>query len=368
MKPSGFSRVGIVGAGQLGRMLALAAVPLGLATSFLDRSAAAPAAAVAPILVGELEDPALLAALAAQSDVLTFDWENISGAALAPLEASIAIRPSAAALNVSQDRLLEKALFARLGVPVAAHAAVDTRADLHAAIRRLGVPGVLKTRRLGYDGKGQYVVRDPKGAETAWETLGADALIYEAFQQFSREVSIIGARSADGRMVTYPLSSNTHSGGILRYTIAPYVNTKLERLAQAYLRKLLRELGYVGVLALEFFVVNGRLVANEMAPRVHNTGHWTIEGSITSQFENHLRAICDLPLGSTRPLGHAAMINFLGTMPDRARLLDIEGLSFHDYGKVPRPGRKLGHCTILRKSAKDRNEVLANALKLIEWT
>ncbi len=368
MKPPGFSRVGIVGAGQLGRMLALAAVPLGLSTCFLDRSAAAPAAAVAPILVGELEDPAMLAELAARSDVLTFDWENISGAALAPLEPSIAIRPSAAALEVSQDRLLEKALFARLGVPVAPHAAVDTPADLHAAIRRLGVPGVLKTRRLGYDGKGQYVVRDPKGVETAWETLGADGLIYEAFQQFSREVSIIGARSADGRVVTYPLSTNTHSGGILRHTIAPYVNTKLERLAQAHLRKVLRELGYVGVLALEFFVVNGRLVANEMAPRVHNTGHWTIEGSITSQFENHLRAICDLPLGSTRPLGHTAMINFLGTMPDRARLLDIEGLSFHDYGKVARPGRKLGHCTILRKSAKDRNQALANALKLIEWT
>jgi 5-(carboxyamino)imidazole ribonucleotide synthase len=348
-------------------MLALAAYPLGLTTLFLDRSADAPAAAVAPILVGGLEDPAKLAELAARSDVLTFDWENISGAALAPLESRIPIRPSAAALTLAQDRLLEKALFARLSIPVAAHAAVDTRADLEREIRRLGA-GVLKTRRLGYDGKGQYVVRTPADAGAAWAALGEPGLIYEKFQKFSREISIVGARSADGLIVTYPLSANTHSGGILRCATAPYVNRKLERLARTYLRRVLRELGLVGVLAIEFFVVDGRLIANEMAPRVHNSGHWTIEGCITSQFENHLRAICDLPLGSTRPLGHTAMINFIGTMPDRERLLRIEGLSFHDYGKTARPGRKLGHCTILRSAAKDRNQALENTLKLVAWT
>jgi len=370
---SGFSRVGIVGAGQLGRMLALAAYPLGLSPLLLDKSADAPAAALAPMLVGDLEDPALLAELAARSDVLTFDWENISGTALAPLEPLIAIRPSAAALAVSQDRLLEKALFARLKMPVAPHARVDEPADLERAIRRLGAPGILKTRRLGYDGKGQYVVRTATDAESAWGQLGssrvgAAGLIYERFQSFSREVSIVGARSVDGRMVAYPLSANTHVGGILRYATAPYVNRKLERLARIYLRRVLDELDYVGVLAIEFFVVNGRLIANEMAPRVHNSGHWTIEGCITSQFENHLRAICGLPLGSTRPLGATAMINFIGNLPDRARLLELEGLSFHDYGKAARPGRKLGHCTILKSAAGDRNEALANALKLIEWT
>ncbi len=350
-------------------MLALAAYPLGLCPLLLDKSADAPAGALAPMLVGDLEDPQLLAELAARSDVLTFDWENISGAALAPLESRIAIRPSAAALAVSQDRLLEKALFARLKMPVAPHAPVDTRADLEAAISRLGVPGILKTRRLGYDGKGQYVVRTAADAEPAWGQLGAGGagLIYEQFQSFSREVSIIGARSAAGRMVAYPLSANTHVGGILRYSTAPYVNRKLERVARTYLRRVLDALDYVGVLAIEFFVVNGRLIANEMAPRVHNSGHWTIEGCVTSQFENHLRAICDLPLGSTRPLGAAAMINFIGTMPDRTRLLGLQDLSFHDYGKAARPGRKLGHCTILKSSAKDRNEALANALKLIEW-
>jgi 5-(carboxyamino)imidazole ribonucleotide synthase len=197
---------------------------------------------------------------------------------------------------------------------------------------------------------------------------GDGGLIYEKFQPFSREISIIGARSAAGAIVFYPLSANTHAGGVLRYTVAPYSDAPLERMARRYLKKVLEHLAYVGVLALEFFVVGGRLVANEMAPRVHNSGHWTIEGCVTSQFENHLRAICDLPLGGTRPLGHAAMINFLGQLPDRERLLAIDGLAFHDYGKQPRPGRKVGHCTIVKAGARERTRVLAHALKLIRWT
>jgi 5-(carboxyamino)imidazole ribonucleotide synthase len=348
-------------------MLALAAYPLGLSPLFLDRSAAAPAAALAPMIVGELEDPACLAQLAERSDVLTFDWENISGAALAPLAARIPIRPSAAALEVSQDRLHEKALFKRLRIPVAAHAAVGTRADLERALRRLGAPGLLKTRRLGYDGKGQYLLRRAADADAAWAALGNGELIYEQLQKFSREISIVGARSADGRIAAYPLAANTHVGGVLRWSVAPYRNAKLERLAVLYLRRVLERLAYVGVLAIEFFVVDGRLVANEMAPRVHNSGHWTIEGCVTSQFENHLRAICELPLGSTRPLGHTAMINFLGILPDRDRLLAVPGLRYHEYGKAARPGRKLGHCTILRSTAKDRDEALENTLKLIQW-
>jgi 5-(carboxyamino)imidazole ribonucleotide synthase len=349
-------------------MLALAAHPLGLRTTFLDRSAQSPGAQVAPSLLGELEDAERLAELALRSDVLTFDWENISGAALAPLGKLVEIRPSAAALQASQDRLLEKALFSRLKIPVAAHAAVDDPDDLQRAVRRLGVPGVLKTRRLGYDGKGQVVLKRAADIDTAWATLGASGLIYEKFQAFSREVSIVGARADDGQFVSYPLSANTHRDGVLRFGIAPYPNAGLELQARRYLLRVLEHLSYVGVLAIEFFVVDGRLIANEMAPRVHNSGHWTIEGAVTSQFENHIRAICDLPLGSTRALGHTAMINFLGTMPDRANLLGIEGLAFHDYGKEARPGRKLGHCTILRRTAKDRNAALARALKLIRWT
>ena len=363
-----FLHVGIVGAGQLGRMLALAGLPLGVRCSFLDRGADAPGAALAPILVGPLEDPALLAKLAAQSDVVTFDWENISSEALAPLEKLTLVRPPRAALEVSQDRLREKALFSRLKIPVAPHAAVDSRADLESAARKLGIPGVLKTRRMGYDGKGQFLIQHAGELGHAWDLIGGPELIYEKFQAFSRELSIIGARSQAGDIVYYPLSANTHGGGILRYGIAPFSNSRLERSARIHLKRVMCALDYVGVLAIEFFVVKDRLIANEMAPRVHNSGHWTIEGCVTSQFENHLRAICGLPLGSTRALGHTAMINFLGEMPSRERLLEIDGLAFHDYGKEPRPGRKLGHCTILKARTQDRNRALADTLKLIKWT
>jgi 5-(carboxyamino)imidazole ribonucleotide synthase len=362
------TRVGIVGAGQLGRMLALAAYPLGIHCQFLDRSALSPGGQVAPILTGELEDPACLAQLAANNQVVTFDWENIAGKALEPLERMTLVRPPRAALAAAQDRLHEKALFAKLKIPVAAHCAIDSKQDLIRAASRIGLPGVLKTRRLGYDGKGQFTIKHEADIELAWAAIGDAGLIFEKFQNFSREVSIIGARSVSGRMVFYPLTANVHRDGILRYSVAPFANTLLERAARAHLQHILKSLNYVGVLAVEFFVVKGRLVANEMAPRVHNSGHWTIEGCVTSQFENHLRAICDLPLGSTRALGHAAMINFLGKMPDRDALLGIDGLAYHDYGKEPRPGRKVGHCTILKKAAKDRNLALANALKFIQWT
>jgi 5-(carboxyamino)imidazole ribonucleotide synthase len=349
-------------------MLALAGYPLGIRCTFLDRSADTPGAQVAPSLIGALEDAALLEQLAKASDVLTFDWENISGKALAPLSKLTAIRPPRSALEVSQDRLHEKALFERLKIPVAGHAAVDTRADLERAAARLGTPGILKTRRLGYDGKGQCKIDRRADLDAAWELIGDEGLIYEKLQRFSREVSLIAARSVAGDIAYYPLSANSHAGGILRYGLAPYASTKLERTARTYIKRVMTALEYVGVLAIEFFVVKGRLVANEMAPRVHNSGHWTIEGCVTSQFENHLRAICGLPLGSTRPLGHTAMINFLGQMPSRERLLAIDGLAFHDYGKEPRPGRKLGHCTILKTRPGERDRALANALKSITWS
>ena len=383
MSVRAFNRLGIVGAGQLGRMMALAAYPLGIRTLFLDRADDTPGAQVAPSLVGGLEDPQRLAELAARSDVITFDWENIAAPALAPLAARVAIRPSAAALALAQDRIEEKALFSRLKIPVAAHAAVDSSKDLERAIRRVGVPGVLKTRRLGYDGKGQVLIRRAADCAAAWDRLGANApglnglgptgpgqngLIYERFQRFSRKISLIGARDAAGRTVFYPLCANTHAGGVLRYTTAPYNHARLAREARAHLTKVMQAVDYCGVLTIEFFVVAGRLVANEMAPRVHNSGHWTIEGCATSQFENHVRAVCNLPLGSTRPLGHAAMINFLGTLPPRDRLLKIEGLAYHDYGKSARPGRKVGHCTIVAERTADRSRRMADALKLIRWT
>jgi len=359
--------VGIVGAGQLGRMLALSGYPIGVRCLFLDRSADTPGAQVAESLIGDLQDAALLAELASRSDVVTFDWENISGSALEPLEKVTQVRPPRAALEVSQDRLAEKALFTRLKIPVAAHCAIDSREELIRATHKIGLPGVLKTRRLGYDGKGQFVLRAPGDVDRAWAAIGTTGLIYEKFQDFSRELSLVGARSASGQTVFYPLSCNTHGGGILRYSTAPFSNVRLEKSARLYMKRVMNTLDYIGVLTLEFFVVQGSLIANEMAPRVHNSGHWTIEGCVTSQFENHLRAVCDMPLGSTRALGHTAMINFLGQMPDRERLLAIDGLAYHDYGKTPRPGRKLGHCTILKRLPKDRNTALSNTLKLIEW-
>ncbi len=357
-------KVGIIGAGQLGRMLALAGFPLGLKFHFIDRSADASAAQVAPILTGELNDVALLTKLAREVDVVTFDWENVSAEGLAAIEAQTVVLPPAAALAASQDRLIEKRLFRELRIPTPAFDAVDSEADLARAIRKIGLPGVLKTRRLGYDGKGQRVLRNSADRSAAWSELGGQALIYEAFVDFSHEVSIIGARSRTGEIRVYPLAKNVHVEGILSYTTAPYVHRSLQKLAERHLRSIFRYFNYAGILAIEFFVVRGRLLANEMAPRVHNSGHWTIEGAITSQFENHLRAILGWPLGSTAPTGHCAMLNFVGTLPDRTQWLNEPNLHYHDYGKNARPRRKLGHCTVVESSAARRDQRLKRLLRL----
>jgi 5-(carboxyamino)imidazole ribonucleotide synthase len=356
-------RIGVIGGGQLGRMLALAGIPLGLEFRFLDRSAVAPAGQVAPLVVGEFEDQARLAELAGQVDIITFDWENVSVDAFAAIGARLPVLPPPRALAVSQDRLHEKQLFRELRIPTPEFAPVATREDFHAALGRIGIPGVLKTRRLGYDGKGQFVVRSDREAEDAWSLLGGQPLVYEAFVKFSREVSLIAARSASGAIAFYPLCANTHSNGILSHTVAPWTDRRLQAEAQRHMRRLLGSLDYVGVLTVEFFVLRGQLLANEMAPRVHNSGHWTIEGAVTSQFENHLRAILGWPLGSTEPLGHAAMINFVGKLPARERWLAERNLFFHDYGKEARPGRKIGHCTILESSATRRDTHLRRLLR-----
>ncbi len=347
--------VGIVGAGQLGRMLALAGYPLGLDFLFLDPTAAAPAGQIAPQLTGEFTDSERLAELAHRSQVLTFDWENVSVSALRALPRSTRICPPIAALAAAQDRVSEKRLFEQLRIPTTRWRAVGSRPQLERALREIGLPGVLKTRRMGYDGKGQAVIRTPQQAEAAWQQLGAVPLLYEELIPFECEVSIIGARSRRGEVAIYPLNGNVHSEGILRLARAPYGPAGWQRLAAGYLKRVLEKFRYTGILTIEFFVRSGRLIANEMAPRVHNSGHWTIEGAETSQFENHLRAILNLPLGSTRPRGYSAMINLIGNMPARANLLAEEGLHLHCYGKQPRPGRKLGHCTLVAPSATSRD-------------
>ena len=349
--------VGVVGAGQLGRMLALAGYPLGLDFLFLDRSAAAPAAALAPILVGDFTDAKQLRALARRSQVISFDWENVSVEALRSATRGLPTRiaPPLRALATGQDRVAEKRLFQRLGVPTTRFAPVNSQAALERAAARIGLPGVVKTRRLGYDGKGQRVVHDRAALAAAWRALGDVPLIYEEFVPFEAEVSALGARARDGSEALYPLTRNWHAQGILRLSVAPWKAPAIERQARAHLRSVLRAFNYVGVLAIEFFVRRGRLIANELAPRVHNSGHWTIEGAVTSQFENHLRAISGLPLGSAAAVGHAAMVNLIGRMPSRAALLAQPGTHLHDYGKQARAGRKLGHCTLVAPTARERD-------------
>ncbi|MFO7276327.1 MAG: 5-(carboxyamino)imidazole ribonucleotide synthase [Pseudomonadota bacterium] len=356
--------VGIVGAGQLGRMLALAGYPLGLDFLFLDRSEDTPGGQVAPILCGEFTDRRLLRRLAQRCSVITFDWENVSVEALRGLDSGTRIHPPVGALAASQDRAAEKRLFERLRIPTTRWMKVDSRPQLERAVREIGLPAVLKTRRMGYDGKGQAVIRTHEDVDRAWSELGGVPLICEEWVPFDCEVSIIGARSRSGEVAVYPLNGNVHAQGILRLTRAPFGTPRLQRAAAGYLTRVLEHFRYVGVLTIEFFVRSGKLLANEMAPRVHNSGHWTIEGAVTSQFENHLRAILDLPLGSTAPRGHCAMINLIGTMPARERVLARPGVHLHDYGKEPRPGRKLGHCTVVEVTprARDRRarELLAD--------
>jgi 5-(carboxyamino)imidazole ribonucleotide synthase len=357
--------IGIIGAGQLGRMLALSGFPLGLHFRFLDPNEDAPSGQVAPMVVGAYDDPASLRRLASEVDLITYEFENVPVEALGTVAGLRPCFPPPEALRVSQDRLLEKELFGRLGIPTPGYRSVDSPAELRTAVAEIGLPCVLKTRRLGYDGRGQRVLRKAGDVAAAWRALGGVPLILESFVDFDCEVSIVGARSTSGEIRAYPLVANAHRDGILRTTVAPWDGGRPGALALRYLRRVLREFDYVGVLAIEFFVQDGRLMANEMAPRVHNTGHWTIEGAATSQFENHLRAILGLPLGDTRATGHSAMVNFIGSMPDRAGLLALPGLHFHDYGKEPRAGRKLGHCTVVAATAGERDRLLRRVLRLL---
>ena len=359
-------RVGVVGGGQLGRMLALAAPPLDIEVAVLDGSTDATAARVAPLIVGDFGDRAALAQLAERSDVVTFDFENVPADAADWLATRVAVRPAPSALRASQDRIVEKSLFNELAIPCAPFAAVDDAASLATAIERVGLPAVLKTRRLGYDGKGQRVVDDVASAEAARVELGGGDLILEAFVPFRRELSIIAARGVDGSVVRYPLVENHHRDGILRTTLAPASDPRHDADAADFVSRLLARLDYVGVITLELFECDDGLRANEFAPRVHNSGHWTIEGARTSQFENHLRAVAGMPLGDPSPVGHAAMVNFIGGLPSRAAVEAIAGASFHDYQKSARAGRKIGHATLVRASAADRDAALAELVALAD--
>jgi 5-(carboxyamino)imidazole ribonucleotide synthase len=352
-------RIGILGGGQLGRMIAVAGLPLGLTIRVLDPSRGACAAAVAEHLVGEYEDYATLADFVAGLDVVTYEFENVPVETARWLSLRVPVYPPPEALEVAHDRLAEKLFFTRIGIPVPGYRAVSTRADFDDAIREVGLPAVVKTRRFGYDGKGQTVLRSNADIEPAWTLLGGRPLILEQFVEFEREVSLLGVRGSDGEQRFYPLIENHHRDGVLDRSIAPAPRRgSLQSLAEQYVGAALSTLAYVGVLAIEFFVVGDSLLANEMAPRVHNSGHWTIEGAVTSQFENHLRAILRWPLGNTAARGASAMINLIGQLPRRESVLAVPGAHLHLYGKAPRPGRKLGHVTFLA----DNHERLAELL------
>ena len=358
--------VGILGGGQLARMLALSGAPLGLRFLVMDTADDACAGQFAPMVVGDYRDEAALAEFASKVDVATFDFENVPSEAAHWLAKRVPVFPAPSALATAQDRLAEKALFGELGIPVPDFAAVDTRAGLADAIATVGAPCILKTRRLGYDGKGQFRIRTPADADAAWDALGAQAatvgLILEAFVAFERELSVIAVRGRDGEFRTWPLTENWHVDGVLSASLAPaQADAALLDTAYGYARKLGEALDYVGVFALELFCRDGQLLANELAPRVHNSGHWTIEGAETSQFENHLRAVLGLPLGDTRMLGHVCMLNWIGELPDAKPVLAEAGGHWHDYGKSPRAGRKVGHATL----RSDAPEALAQALQRV---
>jgi 5-(carboxyamino)imidazole ribonucleotide synthase len=349
-------RIGIIGAGQLGQMLGFAARELDAECRFVDPSVSPPAAQCGKVIQSDFDDPVALIALAETCDVVTYEFENVPVEALQHIEGLAPVYPPAAALRHSQDRLDEKRLFNVLEIPLPGYHAIDTREDMDIAATQLGLPMVIKTRRFGYDGKGQFVAKTADDLDAAWEELGGPALIAEQWVPFDYEVSCIGVRSVSGEIAIYPLSRNVHTNGILSTSRSPVDESELTELASDYVHRLLDHLDYVGVLALELFVVGDKLLANEFAPRVHNSGHWSIEGSETSQFENHLRAITDMPLGSTASKGHAGMVNLIGEINDATRSLNVGSL--HDYGKTPRPGRKLGHVTVVADTAEQRDELV----------
>ena len=341
-------RLGILGGGQLGRMMALAAHPLGVECRFLDPKDPEAANAVGDVLAERYDDPDALDRFVTGLDAVTYEFENVDVRAADHLEQRVPVRPGRRALEVAQDRLTEKSFFRDHGIDTAPFAPADTLEELRAAVEDVGLPAVVKTRRFGYDGKGQAVIREPSDIDRAWEEVGGVPLILEGFVEFDRELSILAVRTTRGEIRCWPLIENRHEGGILRTSRAPApaATPQLTDRAERNARRLLEDLEYVGVLAIELFQVGDALLANEMAPRVHNSGHWTIEGSETSQFENHVRAVLGLPLGDTSMVSHAAMVNLIGAIPDAAEVLAVPHAHLHLYGKEPRPGRKVGHVTV----------------------
>lgn len=358
-------KIGILGAGQLARMLALAAYSLGITTLCLDPKGGTSANQVTEVITAEYTDKAQLDSFAQRVDLITYETENIPLQTAEFLSQHHTISPSSKALMAAQDRLQEKTLFQKLHIPTTRFISIDSLDDLEKSTRVLGFPCVLKTRMFGYDGKGQCVLRGSQDIDPAWQALGAQPLLLEEFVAFEKELSLVSVRGQEATLF-YSLTQNEHDEGILRLSTAPYQDKVLQELAEAYSKEILDYLDYRGVLAIEFFCKEGRLIANEMAPRVHNSGHWTIEGAATSQFENHIRAIAGFPLGSTQSLGYSAMFNCIGTEPNIKEILSVPDVHYHAYNKSPEKGRKLAHFTLFHKEEIAYQKGLAHLSQLLD--
>ncbi|MCC7459698.1 MAG: 5-(carboxyamino)imidazole ribonucleotide synthase [Proteobacteria bacterium] len=343
-------KIGILGGGQLAMMMAQAGKRMGHTFTFLDPSPDACAFEYGDKIVAAYDNVRALEKLALSSDVVTFEFENVPSKSVEILSRYVRIQPTAAALAHSQNRLKEKKLFNQLFIPTNRFSAVNSIHDLEKACKTLGFPIVLKTVSQGYDGKGQYVLRTENDIDIAWNNLGNSPLIAEAWVAFDREISMIGVRNQKGDMRFYSVCENVHRNGILHVTHNK-PNDPQEKQAQALVARIMDYFQYVGVMTLEMFQRGDELIANEIAPRVHNSGHWTIEGAQVSQFENHLRAILDLPLGSTKDKGFSGMVNCIGQLPEKTP--NSKNIYFHDYKKAPRPGRKIGHITLQASSTKE---------------
>ncbi|OAL86509.1 5-(carboxyamino)imidazole ribonucleotide synthase [Acinetobacter sp. SFD] len=365
--------IGIFGGGQLGRMMAQAALPLNIQCTFFEASTDCPSAALGPVISSKAENG--LQDFINSADVFSLEFENTPLADVDVLTQSKQLHPPRQALAIAQHRLSEKALFDELAIPVAPYKAVTSLESLKTAVVELGLPIVLKTSRGGYDGKGQFVLRSADQMDQAWAELGpAGELIAESFVTFSREVSIIAVRGQNGDVKTWPLAENHHHNGILSHSIVPAPHSAdLQPVAQDYITRLLNHLNYVGVLTLELFVTDKGLYANEMAPRVHNSGHWSIEGAVCSQFENHVRAVAGLPLGSTEVIRPTVLVNIIGQYPKSGDVLALEGAHLHLYNKSEREGRKIGHITLMPNDSTQLSilcrqlaKILPNPLALSE--
>lgn len=364
-------RVGIIGGGQLALMLAQSAQKLGVECTVLDPNPRCCARSVCEQIVGAYDDEVSLRQLAESSDVVTYEFENVPAKAAELIGGITTIHPNPEALGYAQDRHLERGMFRDLGIAIPEYEPVDDVDELVAALSTLGTPAILKARKLGYDGKGQVLINDEGSAESALATIGRVPAILDKFVEFTRELSIIATRSVEGDIVCYPLSENVHRGGILRISKAPAraVSAAVTKQAHDAAKKILERFKYVGTLGVEFFQIgagqDAKLVANEIAPRVHNTGHWTIEGARTSQFENHMRAVLGLELGPADPIGCSAMVNIIGDEPRPGALGSMPEAHVHMYGKAPRAGRKIGHVTLNAPTEGELDALLERFTRVI---